>query len=169
MFLALAKIVASRSTCLSRHYGAIIVKEGQIISTGYNGSLPGHPHCLDDGKCFKRQLGQKGGEWQYCRASHAERNAIYLAAKKGISTEGSVIYISAFPCEECLKAIVMAGIKEIVFDSYYDVRTMNEFEEYVKQVRAKNKIKLTKIMLNSEDLARLNMHLNLSGDHKFLK
>jgi len=120
-FMFLAKVVASRSTCLSRPVGAILVLDRQILATGYNGSMPGDKHCLDEGRCYKRSLGKKNqGKYDYCRASHAEANLLAQAAKKGISVEGATLYITLMPCYTCTKQLAVAGIKEVVYEYIYE-------------------------------------------------
>lgn len=120
-FMFLAKVVASRSTCLSRPVGAILVHDRQILATGYNGSMPGDKHCLDEGQCFKRSLGKKKqGKYDYCRASHAEANLLAQAAKKGIGVEGATLYITLMPCYTCTKQLAVAGIKEVVYEHIYE-------------------------------------------------
>lgn len=87
-FLMIAKLVASRSTCNSRPTGAVLVKDRQILSTGYNGSMPGAVHCSDAGSlfCFRRSMEIPDNvKYDYCRSSHAEANAIAQAAKHGIA------------------------------------------------------------------------------------
>ena len=114
-FMTLAVVAATRSTCMRRQVGAVIVKNGQIISTGYNGSPKGTPHCSETG-CLREQLKIPSGERQeMCRGSHAEMNAIAQAASVGVSTEGAVLYCTHSPCAYCTKAIINAGIKRLVF------------------------------------------------------
>lgn len=116
-FILITKMVASRSTCLSRQLGAVIVggvdkNNKQIISTGYNGALPKIKSCLEHKFCHyrKHQLPKSA-----CLSNHAEANAIDMAARAGISTFGSTIYLLLSPCYLCAKKIVMAGIKEVVY------------------------------------------------------
>ncbi len=114
-FMTLAAVAATRSTCLRRHVGAVIVKDGQIISSGYNGSPKGTPHCAETG-CLRMQLKIPSGERQeICRGSHAELNAIAQAASVGVSTAGAVLYCTHSPCAFCTKAIINAGIRRVVY------------------------------------------------------
>mgnify|MGYP003182470265 CR=1 FL=1 len=99
-FMEIAEIVKTRSTCLRRQVGAVIVKDNRIITTGYNGAPSGLRHEL-------------------CRALHAEQNAIIQAAKVGVSTEGATIYITLQPCVICAKMLVNAGITRIVHRGEY--------------------------------------------------
>lgn len=110
-FGQLARQVATRSTCPRKQVGALIVKDRNILSTGYNGSIRGLPHCtevgcmIDNGHCI--------------RTIHAEANAILQAAKHGVSTQGSDIYVTASPCFYCFKLISNSGINRIFFLEFY--------------------------------------------------
>ncbi|MCD6302312.1 MAG: dCMP deaminase family protein, partial [Anaerolineae bacterium] len=93
-FIDITKQVATRSTCLRRHVGAVIVKDKRILTTGYNGPPTGLPHCEETG-CLRDQLGIPSGERQeLCRGLHAEQNAIIQAARYGIPVAGSTIYVT---------------------------------------------------------------------------
>ncbi len=119
-FILLAKLAACRSTCLSRPTGAVIVKGRQVLATGYNGSVPGGPHCIDEGVCYRRKVGAKDSEkLAWCRASHAEANAIAQAARAGIPIDGAVLYTTLSPCFTCAKLIASAGIKTVVYELEY--------------------------------------------------
>jgi dCMP deaminase len=118
-FISIANVVSSRSTCLRRKVGAVIVRERQIVSTGYNGAPKGTPHCLETG-CLREKHGVPSGErHEICRGSHAEINAIAQAAAMGSATAGSVIYCTHEPCSFCTKALINAGIRRIVFVNHY--------------------------------------------------
>ncbi len=118
-FMEIAHVVKKRSTCIRRQVGAIIVRDKQILSTGYNGAPKGLAHCLDMG-CKRQQLGIKSGErHELCRAIHAEQNAIVQAAHNGISIKDSTIYCTTMPCVLCAKMIINAGINRIVFEGEY--------------------------------------------------
>lgn len=112
-FLKVAMLVSERATCPRMHCGCVLVKEKQILSTGYNGSIPGDGHCEDDGCMIVDN---------HCiRTIHAEMNAILQCSSHGISTQGSTAYITNMPCTNCSKALITAGIKEIViFSDYHD-------------------------------------------------
>ncbi len=120
-FMAIADLAATRSTCLRRQVGAVIVKEKRILSTGYNGAPRGLAHCLDIG-CLREQLKIPSGErHELCRAIHAEQNAVVQAATSGVNIDGSTIYTTTFPCSLCSKIIINAGIVRIVCrDGYPD-------------------------------------------------
>jgi dCMP deaminase len=109
--MRIALQVATRSTCNRKHIGAVIVRDRTILSTGYNGSIRGLPHC-DEGD----HLMENG----HCvRTVHAEANAIAQAAKNGIRLEGAEIYITASPCWTCFKLLANAGIIKISFGEFY--------------------------------------------------
>ncbi len=120
-FMIIAKLVSSRSTCLSRRCGAVIVKDKRILATGYNGSMPKAPHCLDEGECFRRKIKvPEQGKYDYCRAIHAEANAIAQAARLGVSIKGATIYQTLFPCYNCLKLMASTGIKKVFYEYDYE-------------------------------------------------
>ncbi|MEE0775720.1 MAG: dCMP deaminase family protein [Bacillota bacterium] len=119
-FMDMAKVAASRSTCLRRQVGAVAVSpDNRILGTGYNGALPGTPHCEETG-CLRQQMNIPSGERQeICRAQHAEANICNIAARYGIPLEGATIYVTNQPCVTCMKAIITSGIKRIVFEGEY--------------------------------------------------
>lgn len=113
-FLQLADLVASRSSCLRRHVGAVLVKEERIIATGYNGAPRGLRHCLELG-CLREEQGIPSGQrYELCRGVHAEQNAIINAAYYGVSTREAVIYCTNQPCIICARMIINAGIVKVV-------------------------------------------------------
>lgn len=116
-YIQMAKLVASRSTCIHRNQGVVLVKDGRIIAAGYNGSAPGQPHCIDLGYCLKTQA-----EGLYCRAEglHGESNAIASAAKMGVSVDGAVAYCVYSPCRSCCNLLKSAGIIKVVYSELYD-------------------------------------------------
>jgi len=110
-FMDIATVVSSRSTCDRKHVGAVIVRDRTILSTGYNGSIRGMPHCDEVGHII---------EAGHCVATiHAEANAIIQAAKNGVAIDGSALYVTASPCWSCFKSIVNAGLKRIVYGEFY--------------------------------------------------
>lgn len=115
-FHKICEAVASKSPCLSRQIGAILVRDRSIVSTGFNGPARGYPHCLDE--CPRRAKGYKSGEGLVeCPAAHAEGNCVANAARIGASTVGSVLYMnSIIPCKDCAIILVNAGIHEVVVD-----------------------------------------------------
>ena len=113
-FLGISKQVATRSTCLRRQVGAILVRDKRILATGYNGAPRGIKHCEEVG-CLRTQQKVPSGERQeLCRALHAEMNAFLQAADFGVPTEGSTLYATVYPCSLCAKMAINAGVKRIV-------------------------------------------------------
>ena len=118
-FLKVARLISSRSTCLRRQVGAIIVIEKRILATGYNGTPQGLIHCEKIG-CRREDEGIPSGERQeLCRGLHAEQNAIIQAALYGISIKGAFLYCTHQPCSICTKMIINSGIKRIVIANGY--------------------------------------------------
>lgn len=121
VFMEIAYTWAKRATCLRRRVGAVIAKDKQQLTAGYNGAPRGVPHCAEMGGCLRAKLGIPSGQRaEICRGTHAEQNAITQAAKFGISIEGSTLYCNTFPCVICAKMILNAGITTVVYDSDYD-------------------------------------------------
>jgi dCMP deaminase len=116
-FMSIALTVSSRSTCLRRHVGAVIVRGKQIVSTGYNGAPQGMAHCLDVG-CARESV-PSGQRSELCRGAHAEQNAINFAGRYGIAIEGATIFTTHLPCSWCAKSIVNAGIVRVVYLNDY--------------------------------------------------
>lgn len=129
-FLKIAKVVAQRSTCLRHNVGAVMVKDKQIISTGYNGAPAGLPDCLEIG-CLKDQnrIASASGH-DICRAVHGEQNAIIQAALHGVATKGTTMYITHSPCSLCTKMMINAGVERIVcYKSYPDENSQKLLKE----------------------------------------
>jgi dCMP deaminase len=110
-FLNIAKQVATRSTCDRKHVGCVLVRDKTILSTGYNGSIRGLPHCDDVGHMMVN------GSCK--RTIHAEANAIVQAAKNGVAINGATAYITISPCMNCFALLVNGGINRIVYGSFY--------------------------------------------------
>ena len=129
-FLQLARQAATRSTCLRRQVGAVLVRDKRLLSTGYNGSPRGTAHCLDVG-CLREQMGIPSGERQeLCRAIHAEQNAIIQAAVHGVAIEGATLYATLQPCILCAKMLINCGVREIYYlEGYPDELSLQMFEE----------------------------------------
>ncbi|NLL48323.1 MAG: cytidine deaminase [Firmicutes bacterium] len=118
-FMEIAELVSSRSTCLRRQVGAVLVRDKHIIATGYNGAPRGISHCMEVG-CLREQLGIPSGErHEMCRGTHAEQNAIIQAALHGVSTAGSTLYCTHQPCILCAKMLINAGVEKVVFQGEY--------------------------------------------------
>jgi dCMP deaminase len=110
-FMRIAREVAGRSTCDRKHVGAVIVRDRNILSTGYNGSISGMPHCDDVGHMMEND---------HCVATiHAEANAILQAAKNGVMINGASLYVNASPCWNCFKLIANAGIRRVYYGAFY--------------------------------------------------
>ena len=110
-FMNIAQVVASRSTCPRKFVGSVIVRDRTILSTGYNGSIRGMPHCSEVGHMM---------EDNHCVATiHAESNAILQAAKNGVAIDGASIYVTASPCWSCFKQIANTGMRRIVYGEFY--------------------------------------------------
>ena len=125
-FLKLAMLVSERATCPRMHVGCVLVRDKRILSTGYNGSIPGDGHCEDIGCLIVDN---------HCvRTIHAEMNALLQCAIHGVSTKGATAYITNMPCTNCTKALIGAGIKEIVvFSDYHDTLA----DEFLKKANVK--------------------------------
>lgn len=129
-FMQIAEVVATRSTCLRRHVGAVLVKNRQILATGYNGVPRGIVHCEERG-CLRDELGIPSGERQeLCRGLHAEQNAIIQAAYHGVAVAGAEMFVTLQPCVTCAKTLINAGIVAVHFrGSYPDELSMDLFKE----------------------------------------
>ena len=113
-FMRIAFDVAERATCCRRKVGAILVRDKRILSTGYNGAPSGVRHCEELG-CIRMELNVPSGErHELCRGLHAEMNAFLQAAVHGVSTLGSTLYATVYPCSLCAKMIINAGVKRVV-------------------------------------------------------
>jgi dCMP deaminase len=131
-FLEVAELIASRSTCLRRKVGAVLVKDKRILATGYNGAPSGILHCIEAG-CIRQRLKIPSGErHELCRGLHAEQNAFLQAALHGTSLKDSVLYSTTQPCIICAKMIINAGIKEIVFKGDYPDKMARDFLKSAK-------------------------------------
>ncbi len=120
-FMGVARVVATRSTCDRKQVGAVIVRDRTILSTGYNGSIRGMPHCDEAGHMMENG---------HCVATiHAETNAVLQAAKNGVRIDGSEIYTTASPCWNCFKMIANAGIRTIYFGEFYREERIYRYAE----------------------------------------
>ncbi len=119
-FLNITKEISKRATCLRGKIGVAIVKDKRIISTGYNGSPKGLPHCTEVGCKIRKTIDEEGQEETRClRTVHGEQNAIAQAALHGVSTEGATLYGTYKPCSICMKLIINAGITKVVCEKNY--------------------------------------------------
>lgn len=125
-FIKLCNFVAERSTCSRRHVGAVLTRDNRVLATGYNGALSGQPHCeevnheMEDNHCTV--------------AVHGEINVIALAARMGIPTEGTKLYINTHPCWPCFQVIIAAGIKEVVYEDEYNSRYYDKVKRVAKTI-----------------------------------
>ncbi|RAI82377.1 ComE operon protein 2 [Macrococcoides goetzii] len=138
-FMAQSQLLALRSTCTRLSVGATIVKDNRVIAGGYNGSVSGEVHCIDEG-CYI--------ENGHCiRTIHAEMNALLQCSKMGVSTEGADIYVTHFPCIHCTKSIIQAGIKKIYYANDY------KNHPYAIELLKKANIDIEKIEFNPKHVA----------------
>ena len=145
-FMEIAKVVSSRSTCDRKHVGALLVRDRIILSTGYNGSIRGMPHCDEVGHVIENG---------HCVATiHAETNAILQAARNGVRIEGAQLYTPASPCWPCFKMIANTGIQRIVFGEFYR-------DERIFQVAQKIGIELVDLSSQRPEIAPLGPHQDL--------
>ncbi|MCQ2751996.1 MAG: cytidine/deoxycytidylate deaminase family protein [Coriobacteriales bacterium] len=125
-FFSIVNEIETRSTCIRRHVGALLVKDKRIIASGYNGCPTGLSHCSDVG-CIREKLGiPSGQQHELCRGVHAEQNAITQAARYGVSIDGATLYCNTQPCTQCTKMLINAGVKEIVFKNPYPDKLAQE-------------------------------------------
>lgn len=138
-FMKAAFLVKERSTCLRRQVGAVLVKEKQILATGYNGAPMGISHCDEKG-CLRAKLDVPSGQrHEICRGLHAEQNVLLQAARHGVSSQGGILYITHTPCSICAKMIINAGIEEVVFvDAYPDENALDFLKESKVKLRKMN-------------------------------
>jgi dCMP deaminase len=119
-FMKIALDVSSRSTCLRRNVGAIIVKDKRILTTGYNGVPTGISHCTEK-TCLRMKYNIPSGErHELCRGLHAEQNAIIQAAYHGVSIKDATVYVTHQPCSICTKMLINSGIKKFIFQHPYN-------------------------------------------------
>ncbi len=121
-FLKLAMLASERATCPRMHCGCVLVKDRFVLATGYNGSLPGQPHCEDDGCLIVDN---------HCvRTNHAEINAVVQATRHGVNISESTAYITNMSCTTCAKALIASGIKRVVvFSDYHDTLAIQFYND----------------------------------------
>lgn len=143
-YLDIAETVAGRATCLRRHYGAIIVKNDEIISTGYNGAPRGRKNCIDLNRCVREELNIPSGErYELCRSVHAEANCIISAPRRDML--GATLYLACRDgktgallsgtnsCTMCKRQIINAGIKHVVIRDTHDTYRVIDVDTWVKE------------------------------------
>lgn len=131
-FMEITELVATRSTCNRAFVGCLLVNDdNRIVSSGYNGSVSGNPHCDDVGHTMRDG---------HCIATiHAEINALLYCAREGISVKGCTAYVTHFPCLNCTKALIQSGIKSIYYKNDYRI------DDYAIELLTKNNISFQKI------------------------
>ncbi|PKL40591.1 MAG: cytidine deaminase [Spirochaetae bacterium HGW-Spirochaetae-1] len=118
-FMKIAEDVATRSTCIRRNVGAVVVKDKRILTTGYNGPPSGISHCTPE-TCLRTKFNVPSGErHELCRGLHAEQNAIIQAAYHGVQIRNGIIYVTHQPCSICTKMLINSGITKFIFNSPY--------------------------------------------------
>ena len=140
-FMNICDAVSTKSPCLSRKIGALIVRNKSIVSTGFNGPARGHPHCTD---CKRRAMDnyESGENLRICPAAHAEANCIANAAKIGASTDGGTLYLNTdIPCKDCMNAIVNAGIIKVISLTY------KVYHRESIEIASYGKVKLRKVVI----------------------
>ena len=126
-FLELADAASKRATCNRAKSGCVIVKDRQVLATGYVGSPAGLPHCDDVGHLMKKVIQENGEITSHCvRTVHAEQNAICQAAKRGISIEGATVYTRMTPCRTCAMLLINCGIEKVVCERKYKLAAESE-------------------------------------------
>lgn len=128
-FIDITHLVSTRSTCLRRQVGALLVKNRNILATGYNGTPSGIRHCEETGCLRERLMVPSGERHELCRGLHAEQNAIIQAARHGVNIDGSTLYCTTMPCIICTKMLINAGIRRIVYDEGYADELAREMVE----------------------------------------
>ena len=142
-FMVQAALLASRSTCKRLSVGAVLVRDKRIIAGGYNGAVSGDDHCIDEG-CYLR-------DGHCVRTIHAEMNAILQCARFGMSTDGASLYVTDFPCLQCTKSLLQAGIKEINY-----IRNYHNDDYAMKLIKLKN-VRLRQINLDQDILGQIHL------------
>lgn len=131
-FMEITQLVAQRSTCDRAFVGCVLVNsDHRIVSTGYNGTASGNPHCID--------VGHRMRDGHCIATIHAEMNALLYCAKEGIPAKGSICYVTHFPCLNCTKALIQAGISAIYYHEAYRV------DDYALEILKRNNVSLKKI------------------------
>ena len=129
-FMQIAFVVATRSTCMRRQVGALLVLNKRILATGYNGAPSGLSHCLEVGGLRERMKVPSGERHELCRGLHAEQNAIIQAAIHGVAIKDAVLYSTHYPCALCAKMLVNAGVRSLVLsENYPDALSKDLFAE----------------------------------------
>ena len=144
-YLGIAEAVSRRATCLRRHFGAIIVKDDQIVSSGYCGAARGADNCTDIGKCIREEMKIPSGQrYELCRSVHAEMNAVISAARSGTSVIGGKLYLfgrtvstglisGIEPCKLCKRVIINAGLEQVVIKNADGTIQKFDVKDWIKK------------------------------------
>ena len=147
-FMTITRQVAERSTCKRAKVGAVIVRDRNILATGYNGSPAGLPHCLDVGCLIYQSRTPDGEVEENCyRTIHAEVNAITQAARNGSAIRDADIYVTHTPCIHCLKILINTGIRTVYYEKPYKLETVADLLQYAR-------VKLVQISPEGTDATR---------------
>ena len=144
-FIAIARVVATRSNCTRRHVGAVVVKDNHILATGYNGTPRGVRNCFEGGCPRCAHTTASGEHLEECLCVHAEQNALCQAALYGHALAGSTVYVTISPCLTCAKLLIDAGVKEVVYEGEYP------FLATVKGIFRQAKVSYRKLKTTAED------------------
>ncbi len=128
-FINIAREISKASKCVSKQVGAVIVKNGRILSTGYNGTPAGYTNCCD---YWDNQYTKEHHEWSKTYEIHAEMNAIIWAAREGICIKDATIYVTLEPCSDCSKNIIASGMKRIVYEKSYEHTNSDTVAKFLK-------------------------------------
>jgi dCMP deaminase len=154
-FMSMAFLAATRSTCLRRKVGAILVKNKHVLATGYNGPPKGMKHCDATGYLRKHLHIPSGERHEICRGLHAEQNAIIQASVFGVSIDDSILYVTDTPCVVCAKMLINAGVKMVVYAGDYP-------DDLARQMIKESPIKIKKFhgkIINPEEFLKKNQKL----------
>ncbi|GBG93911.1 competence protein ComEB [Ligilactobacillus salitolerans] len=152
-FMAQAVLLSTRSTCQRLSVGAILVRDKRIIAGGYNGSVSGDVHCLDEG-CYLV-------DGHCVRTIHAEMNAVLQCAKFGVASAGSEIYVTDFPCLQCTKMLLQAGIRKI-----YYLRNYHN-DQYAVELLKRKEVEVQRVEIDEKYLHKIfsDEHFNRQEEH----
>ena len=150
-FMTQATLLSLRSTCTRLSVGAIIVRDRRVIAGGYNGAVSGDVHCIDEG-CYLV-------DGHCVRTIHAEMNAVLHCAKLGVVTDGAEVYVTDFPCLQCTKMLLQAGIVKINYLRNY------HNDQYAVELLKRKNVEIKQIKFSDEDLEKINInHILKEGE-----
>lgn len=150
-FMTQATLLSLRSTCTRLSVGAVIVRDRRVIAGGYNGSVSGDVHCIDEG-CYLV-------EGHCVRTIHAEMNAVLQCAKFGVATDGAEVYVTDFPCLQCTKMLLQSGIIKINYLRNY------HNDQYAVELLERKNVEIKQIKFSEDDLDKINInHILREGE-----